>query len=96
MIFRMSHSVGVSFIEKRGLVCCLTCGHALSAIGKAWKPAARLIEDQLNKMPMETYTTASTVVLRRFYCPACSSLLDTESALRDDPFLNDVLYVDSV
>jgi acetone carboxylase gamma subunit len=96
MMFRMSHSVGVSFVENRGHICCLTCGHALPAIGTAWKPAARLIEDQLNKMPMETYTTANTVVLRRFYCPTCSSLLDTESALRGDPFLDDVLYVDSV
>ncbi|MDB5999601.1 MAG: Acetone carboxylase gamma subunit, partial [Rhizobacter sp.] len=33
------------------------------------------------------------VVLRRFSCPQCGGLLDTETAMPDDPFLDDVLDV---
>ena len=39
------------------------------------------------------YTTGETVVLRRFFCPQCSALLDTETALVGDPYLDDVLFV---
>ena len=31
------------------------------------------------------------VYLREFSCPQCATLLDTETALPEDPFLNDVL-----
>jgi acetone carboxylase gamma subunit len=30
-------------------------------------------------------------MLRRFSCPDCGALLDTEIALADDPFLDDIL-----
>ena len=33
------------------------------------------------------------VVLRRFSCPRCGHLLDTETALPDDPFLEDLVKV---
>jgi acetone carboxylase gamma subunit len=33
------------------------------------------------------------VVLRLFACPHCGHLLDTETALPDDPFLEDVVAV---
>ena len=32
------------------------------------------------------------VVLRRFACPGCGALLDSETALPEDPFLNDILF----
>jgi acetone carboxylase gamma subunit len=35
----------------------------------------------------------SRVVLRRFSCPRCGHLLDTETALPDDPFLEDLVRV---
>ena len=35
----------------------------------------------------------SRVVLRRFCCPRCGHLLDTETALPDDPFLEDLVKV---
>jgi acetone carboxylase gamma subunit len=94
MTHRLSHSIAVRASNARYHVCCFSCGHALSAAGKPWKPAAQMTEERLNQTPMKTYTTADDVVLRRFYCPACCTLLDTESALRGDPVLNDVLYID--
>jgi len=33
------------------------------------------------------------VVLRRFCCPKCGHLLDTETALPEDPFLEDIVGV---
>jgi len=39
------------------------------------------------------YSTGEMVVLRRFFCPQCSALLDTETALAGDPYLDDVLFV---
>jgi len=38
-------------------------------------------------------TAQPEVVLRRFSCPGCGALLDTETAMPDDPFLDDVLDV---
>jgi acetone carboxylase gamma subunit len=38
-------------------------------------------------------TAQPEVVLRRFSCPECGALLDTETAMPDDPFLDDVLDV---
>jgi acetone carboxylase gamma subunit len=32
-------------------------------------------------------------MLRQFCCPACGALLDTETALPGDPFLDDVVVV---
>ena len=39
------------------------------------------------------YTNAGRVLLRRFFCPGCGALLDTESDLPGDPFLNEVVRV---
>ena len=38
------------------------------------------------------YSGGERVVLRRFACPACGALLDSETALPEDPFLDDVLF----
>ena len=38
------------------------------------------------------YSGGERVVLRRFACPGCGALLDSETALPEDPFLNDVLF----
>lgn len=94
MKHRLSHSVAVSAVSGRYHVCCFSCGYALGVAGQPWKSDARMVEVPLNEMPMKTYTTADDVVLRRFYCPSCGGLLDTESAVSGDPVLNDILYLD--
>ena len=40
---------------------------------------------------VESQDTAPEVLLRRFYCPGCGALLDSETTLPGDPFLNDVV-----
>jgi acetone carboxylase gamma subunit len=68
--------VSESLFAERGQVCCASCLHALAPVGQSWKKAAAV----------------STVgVLRRFSCPRCGYLLDTEVALPEDPFLEDVV-----
>ncbi|MEE8173002.1 MAG: acetone carboxylase subunit gamma [Alphaproteobacteria bacterium] len=41
----------------------------------------------------EAYSAGDQVLLRRFHCPGCGALLDTETALPDDPFLNDEVEI---
>ena len=74
-------------------VACKACGHTLGPAGEPWKEAARLHESSMQGAAGEPYTNAERVLLRRFYCPGCGALLDTETALAGDPFLNDVVRV---
>ncbi len=41
----------------------------------------------------QAYSSGDQVMLRRFSCPKCGSLLDCETALPGDPFLEDVMKV---
>lgn len=72
-------------------VACMACGHALGPAGAPWKQAARRDETPMRGAAGDAYTNADRVLLRRFFCPGCGALLDTESALPGDPFLNDVV-----
>lgn len=69
------------------------CGHALGPAGKPWKPAAVLDETPMKKAAGSACDSADKVLLRRFYCPGCGALLDSETALPGAPFLNDVIEV---
>ena len=55
--------------------------------------AARLDEVPMQGAGGAPYSNAERVLLRRFYCPGCGALLDTESALAGDPFLTDIVRV---
>ena len=70
---------------------CRTCEHVLAAVGQPWKSAAAMKEQPMNGTGGGAYVSAPHVVLRQFYCPGCGALLDTETAMSDDPFLNDVI-----
>jgi acetone carboxylase gamma subunit len=71
---------------------CVKCGFVLSPAGGPWKPHAALRERPLNTLA-DTYTTTGDLMLREFSCPRCHALLDSETALKGDPFLNDVVFV---
>ncbi len=90
---RMSNALEIRSSESGHGVCCTKCGHRLGPAGEPWKTAAHLAEDSMRGSGGVTYTTGHEVVLRRFTCPECGALLDTETALRGDPFLNDVIFV---
>ncbi len=74
-------------------ICCRGCGHALAPAGKGWKPHA-----VLSALPVRTVVGSSSavddrVVFRQFSCPHCGGLLDSETALPEDPFLEDIVLV---
>jgi len=73
-------------------ITCAKCGQAVGPAGEPWKHRVALNERPIKELGT-TYKLQETVVLREFACPGCQALLDTEIALKDDPFLDDVLFV---
>lgn len=71
-------------------VTCADCGGLLSRDARPWKSQAQLRERALVEV-MPTYATRAGLVLREFGCPHCGALLDTETALRGEPWLLDIL-----
>lgn len=94
MTIRLSPTIAVEATDAGHVLRCEQCGHDLGAAGQPWKPQATLVEVPMREVGNPTYSTAADVVLRRFHCPGCSALLDTESAVVGDPVLNDVLFLD--
>ena len=80
-------------VDAERAIACATCGHALAPAGEPWKGAARLDERPMQGAGGAPYSNAARVLLRRFLCPGCGALLDTESALAGDPFLTDIVKV---
>jgi len=80
-------------VNGAGEIACMSCGHALGPAARPWKEAARLGETPLQGAGGKPYSNAANVLLRHFYCPGCAALLDSETALAGDPFLNDVVYL---
>jgi len=76
-----------------GHIVCNGCGHKLVVAGNPWKPYANIAEVPVIGMPGAGTGVQPTIVLRQFSCPSCGSLLDTETAMPGDPFLDDVLEV---
>jgi acetone carboxylase gamma subunit len=74
-----------------GHIVCSACGHVLGVEGAPWKQEAALSVVPVHAMAGASMTAQPEVVLRRFSCPGCGALLDTETAMPDDPFLDDVL-----
>jgi acetone carboxylase gamma subunit len=84
---RMSPTMSV----EDGQLICSQCDHVLAAEGQAWKQGAALSQAAVHALPGAGLAVEATLVLRRFSCPGCGELLDTETALPGDPFLDDVL-----
>ncbi len=70
---------------------CRKCGHELGSSQENWKTGAILHEQPMNGAGGEPYQSRDHVLLRLFYCPGCKRQLGTETALKGDPFLEDVL-----
>ncbi len=85
--------ISETLVADAGNLVCARCSHALAAVGTTWKSKAALTTVPLTSMPGAGSAVEARVVLRRFACPGCGSLLDTETAMPDDPFLDDVVWV---
>jgi acetone carboxylase gamma subunit len=85
--------ISPSLRAKDGKICCAACDQALSPVGKGWKRHARLSMIPVKDMPGASMGLHARVVIRRFSCPNCLHLLDSETALPEDPFLDDIVFV---
>lgn len=70
---------------------CGKCGHDLGASRDNWKNGAICRESPMDGAGGEPYQSAGFVLLRRFICPGCGLLLATETAVKDDPYLEDIM-----
>lgn len=86
-------NISATLAINKGSIVCADCGHALADAGTPWKQNAALTSVSVKDLPGAASAVEARVVLRRFACPGCGSLLDTETALPEDPFLDDVVGV---
>ena len=81
-------------LELRGKhVHCRKCEHDLGAANSGWKSGALVRERPMNNAGGAPYKSREHVLLRLFFCPGCGRQLATETAMKDDPYLDDVLSV---
>lgn len=83
--------ISPTLVQEHGAICCAACGHALGPAGLPWKHKAALSTLPAAQMPGAGSGINADVLLRRFACPACAALLDSEVALPGDPFLDDIV-----
>jgi acetone carboxylase gamma subunit len=75
-------------------ICCARCEYALGVPGSGWKTAAIVREIPTDELAGETITgEPAETVIRQFACRGCGSLLDSETALPGEPFLEDTLTI---
>ena len=89
----MRARVSESLFAEHGNVCCTFCAHVLVPIGQSWKKAAAVSSIPAAGLPGAGSNVEPRTLLRRFSCPRCGHLLDTEVALPEDPFLEDAVVV---
>ena len=78
----------------RGRNKCRNCNHDLGPSSSNWKDGAICRKKPMDGIGGAPYQSANFVFLRLFYCPGCGRQLATETANRDDPYLEDFLIED--
>jgi acetone carboxylase gamma subunit len=75
-------------------ICCRDCGQELASAGRAWKPFAVVCEIPTDRISHEvTADNPAATIVRLFVCRGCGALLDTETALPGEPFLDDIVAI---
>ena len=85
--------ISPTLVATDGMICCSGCGHQLAKVRTSWKVAAGKTEVPFQTQPGASAGLHPDVVLRQSSCPQCRRLLDCETALKGDPFLEDVVDV---
>lgn len=80
-----------TLIQINGTICCADCEFEICKNNQLWKDFAAISVVKVKNIPGSTSSTHGEVEIRRFSCPKCAALLDTETALPDDPYLYDVI-----
>lgn len=74
-------------------ICCRDCGYSLAPAGRSWKRSS-LVQEMPTESPDEAAEVGeAATILRLFFCPDCGGLLDSETALPGEPFLDDIVNV---
>jgi acetone carboxylase gamma subunit len=91
----MTRSISIGLVVRPGetgdIIACRGCGHTLAPANTPWKPHAAMEETSMSGAGGKAYTGAPEALLRRFRCPGCGALLDSEMALPGEPFLDDIV-----
>lgn len=90
---RLSRALTLADGENGPTIQCAKCGHALAQGGASWKAGATMQEVPMRGAGGAAYSGGEQVLLRRFSCPNCGSLLDSETAVAGDDYLEDVVDV---
>jgi N-methylhydantoinase B len=70
---------------------CAHCAQVIAPAASAWKEHATLTTLKVAELPGAASAVDPDVMIRRFACQHCGTLLETEIALPGDPFLYDVV-----
>jgi hypothetical protein len=89
----MRKRISASLFAENGQICCASCAAPLAPANSGWKHKAALSTVSVGALPGAGSNVESRLVLRQFSCERCGHLLDTETALPDDPFLEDFVRV---
>lgn len=87
----MSTRQSGTLIIDDGFTCCAKCSAKIGPSGQPWKHLAAISIMKVVEIPGSTSSTHMSVEIRHFSCPKCAALLDSETALPEDPFLDDVI-----
>lgn len=87
----MSTRQSGTLIIDDGFTCCAKCSAKIGPSGQPWKHLAAISIMRVVEIPGSTSSTHTNVEIRHFSCPKCAALLDSETALPEDPFLDDVI-----
>ena len=89
----ISETLAIRNTPEGDRICCRSCDHALGAAGQPWKPSSLVHELPTDESIGEESETGAATILRLFMCPSCLAVLDSETALPGEPFLEDVVSV---
>lgn len=73
-------------------VCCSACDQTVASGDSHWKDQASVQTTPANQLEGWSASVHPELELRQFACPSCGQLLDSEVALREDPYLYDTVH----
>ena len=74
-------------------ICCRNCAHPLAPSGESWKSSSIVSESPTDRLCCEADNGTGATILRLFVCRNCGALLDSETALPGEPFLDDIVRI---
>ena len=88
---RMSRTLNILDSNGKRFITCSKCDKNIASADESWKQKA-VRQDQVMNSFGEPFSAGDEVIIRSFACPACGTLLDTEIAMKDDPYLEDRIF----